>query len=290
MLEKERYQLLSQLFSMANMQEQLLLQTAEESADNTNESKREQLAKQLQEMIDQYMNQLPSVAVSRCPFTGEVLTLKMDDVGIDGLWWNYDAPKRPQANVHPTFFAMDGAMSLGKSVEQFPFMCAPGPDVPSVLPRLLQYIQVKAVISSIQVGPHTAYPIIYFSQPMLEGEPRVNDWGTNRYWETGTSLPELMTPGYYVSMPSDTSEYDFDLTPWIQSGKVLWIAPDDPSMTLHGHLEGCPYINLVGNHNPKYIQNGKVWLEQWEYASEEEVDIGELMRLATQIEEGDFND
>jgi hypothetical protein len=210
-------------------------------------------------LAEDYMADLPNLPLSRCPFTGDVFSMAIDTQGLDGLWWNSDRPMRPSAESLSTFFALDGALKLEGSPERFPFICAPGPDVPYVLPRLLAYVQVKAVVSCIKVGQHTAYPVIYFSDPPLDGVKRVNDWGTERYWETGTPIPELLTPGQWVQLTPDPGEWAFDLAPWIKAGKVLWIAPEDDHFVLRSTVSDCPYLQLSGSHQAKYIQDAKVW-------------------------------
>ena len=247
--------------------------------------------KEIQELLGRYLEGIPVRDLSRCPFTGEKVSLAIDDLGLDGLWWNYDAPKRPENELPATYFALDGALKLGGKPEKAPFLCCPGPDVPFVLPRLLAYTQVKAVISTIQIGPHTAYPIIYYADPMLYGEKRVNDWGTQRYWETGSIIPELWTSGQYVSLIPAASEYDFDLEPWIKAGKLLWIAPGDPGLTLHGHISRCPYLDLPGSRRLKFIRDGKVWEDEEDFEAFEADDPGfdkeHFQRIAKEIVEGE---
>ena len=213
---------------------------------------------------EKYLEGLPEKNVSRCPFTGRILTRRMDHYGIDGLWWDCAHPARPGETLLPTFFCMDGALTLqGGRAENAPFLCRPGPDIPFVLPRLLEYIQVRAVVSRIKIGPHTAYPIVYYADPMLDEEIPVSDWGAERYWGEETAAPRLLAAERYNS--PDPGEYDFELEPWIRAGKLLWIAPGDKSLTLHGHLSHCPYLDLPGSIWPKYIKDGEVWEDGDEY-------------------------
>ncbi|MBU7006560.1 hypothetical protein [Phosphitispora fastidiosa] len=249
------------------------------------------MAKEIQELLRRYLEGLPVRDLSRCPFTGEKFSLAIDDLGLDGLWWNFDAPKRPENQLLATYFALDGALKLGGEPERAPFLCSPGPDVPFVLPRLLEFVQVKAVLSSFKIGPHTAYPIVYYADPMLYGEKRVNDWGTKRYWETGSIIPELWTPGQYVTLTPDASEYDFDLASWIKAGKLLWIAPGDASLTLHGHISSCPYLDLPGSRRLKFIRDGKVWEDEEDYETLEpddpDFDPIHFQKLVEEIERGE---
>lgn len=296
MSKQEKAKILGRLLPLAQSYDQLaadLELLEEEGKENpkqkTLEGQLSGMHKEIQELLRRYLEGLPVRDLSRCPFTGKKFSLAIDDLGLDGLWWNFDAPKRPENELPATYFALDGALKLGGEPEKAPFFCSPGPDVPFVLPRLLEFIQVKAVISSVQIGPHTAYPIVYYADPMLYGEKRVNDWGTQRYWETGSIIPELWTPGQYVSLTPVTSEYDFDLEPWIKAGKLLWIAPGDTSLTLRGHVSRCPFLDLPGSRRLKFIRDGKVWEEEdetWE-PDDPDFDPGHFQRLVKEIERGE---
>jgi len=296
--QQEKAEILGRLLPLAQSYDQQAaeLETFAEEGRESPEQKDWQsqlagLGKEIEELLRRYLEGLPVRDLSRCPFTGEKFSLAIDDLGLDGLWWNFDAPKRPENKLPATYFALDGALQLEGEPEKVPFLCSPGPDVPFVLPRLQEYIQVKAVISSIQIGPHTAYPIVYYADPMLTGEMRVNDWGTQRYWETESIIPELWTPGQYISLSPDSGEYDFDLAPWIRAGKLLWIAPGDESLTLHGHVSRCPYLDLPGSRRLKFIRDGKVWEDEEEYETREpddpDFDPEHFQRLVEEIEKGE---
>ncbi len=296
--QQKKTEILGRLLPLAQSYDQLafepeaiLEQGPESPEQKALEAQMAGMEKEIRDLLQCYLEGLPVLALSRCPFTGEALSLAIDNLGLDGLWWNNDAPKRPENKLPATYFALDGALKLGGEPEKASFLCSPGPDMPFVLPRLLEFVQVKAVISSIKIGPHTAYPIVYYADPMLSGEKRVNDWGTERYWETGSIIPELYTPGQYISLTPDTSEYDFDLVPWIRRGKLLWIMPGDESLTLHGHVSRCPYLDLPGSRRLKYIRDGKVWEEEEEYETQEpddpEFDREHFERLVEEAERGD---
>lgn len=251
----------------------------------------EEMDKEIRQLQQRYLDGLPVRPLSRCPFSGELLAMPIDDGGLDGLWWNNHNPQRPQASLPKTFFALDGALALSGPPEDAPFLCAPGPDVPFVLPRLLQFVQIKAVISALKIGKHMSYPVFYFSEPMLYGEKRVNDWGTERYYDDGNPVPGLLTPGQYVHITPDSDEYDFDLEPWIRSGKLLWIAPDDSRLMLHSHVAGCPYLNLPGSRLPKFIQAGAVWEDVREDMEQDnsEFDREYFRLLLEQLERGEVS-
>jgi hypothetical protein len=258
-----RERIIEDLLDVSGRQAALALQLSGEAGpdgeDTAAHSRLEALAEESAVLLARYRNILPVRALSRCPFTGEAFQMAIDDFDLDGFFWNNNAPKRPKSRFIKTFFALDGALALSGEIKKSPLLCCPGPDVPYVLPRLLQYGEIKAVVSSVKIGPHTGYPVVYYADPVPEGIYRVNDWGTERYWEPGTPVPELFTPGLYIDVPAEPAQMDFDLAPWKRAGKLLWISPGDESLTLHGHASLCPYLNLPGSRRPKYIQNGEVW-------------------------------
>lgn len=244
---------------------------------------------ELSDMIKIYLESLPKQAISRCPFTGNVFEISIDTEGLDGLWWNNSSPQRKEEKFIETFYAIDGALKLAEDIEEFPFLCTPGPDIPYVIPRLLEYDQIKAVISQIKIGKHTAYPIIYFADPMLYYEKRVNDWGSNYYWEDGNVIEEILTPGNFVSLELEIDR-DYDLEKWIKKGKLLWISPTDFKLQLHSYVDGCPYINMQGSGNDKFIQNGEVWEDDWiidegSYIDESDFDKAHFEYIVKLIEE-----
>ena len=209
---------------------------------------------QLAEMRDVYSNLLPSRPLSRCPFSGEVLSHSIDVGGLDGLWWNYDAPVRRLESLPAAYLALDGAVQLEEPLEYAPFLCKPGPGVPGVLPRLLNLPGIKAVVSSIRIGPHRGYPIGYFAAETPAGLERVNTWGTSQY--TFVDRHNMLRWG---ESPVSGSDYDFDLEPWIRGGQLLWIVPGDQTLALQRGTTGCPYLGLDGSRQLQRIERGRAW-------------------------------
>lgn len=271
----ERRQILERLFELDIKWNQLV----------ETEMPTEEVNQEMEGLAETYLNQLPNVNVSRCPFTGEILALVMDVDGIDGLWWNNESPKRPEVILPKTYFAMDGALKLEAPLEVVPFIVTPGPDIPFVIPRLLAFDQVKAVLSTVKIGAHTGYSIIYYANPMLEGEKRVNDWGTDRYWEETDAFSGMITPGQWVRVTPQIEDYDFDLAPYIRRGKLLWIEPFDETLLLKSVVSGCPYLELEGSYKPKFIQDGQVWEDDMTFEFEEEtLNESEHMKMIEVIE------
>lgn len=208
----------------------------------------------LLKLREEYTAGVPVIPLSRCPFTGEVMSHSIDHFDLDGLWWNYEAAVRPKEELPSTYFALVGAVRLTGKIPWFPFLCKPGPEVPYVVPRLLQHPAVLAVLSSVTIGEHQGYAITYFAHPIPHDLPRLNTWGTNEY----AFLDEKGEVGW-DAQPEDPGEFDFNLEPWVASGQLRWIAPGDKSLTLRDSVADCPYLELAGRQTIARIQGEKVW-------------------------------
>ena len=229
--------------------------TFDESRLHTPEGRESQtrLRETLFAVRDEYVAGVPYRQFSRCPFTGDVLTHSIDDVDLDGLWWNYEAPSRPPETLPPTYFALTGAVKLNAPPTPAPFLCKPGPEPPYVIPRMLEHPDVLAVVSHVRIGVHDGYAIVYFSQqqPAIK---RANTWGTNEY----TVLRADGERGWDAASEWE-ADLDFELAPWIERQKLKWIAPGDASMTLRDTVDGCPYIGVAGRREYVRIRAGEVW-------------------------------
>jgi hypothetical protein len=226
----------------------------------------------LGEMRDQYRLNVPVLPLSRCPYTNQVVYHSIDHYGLDGLWWNSEAPIRPVEVLPSSFFMLNGALDLGK-IEKTTFVVKPGPEVPYVIPEILSLPQFKAVISKVKIGDHTGYPIFYFIEDWEEAVEPMNNWGTN-YWsfldadmqlgyhEYGVYAEE-QEPDYSDEEIIDDEDeeieytYDFDLAKWVDDGKLLWVAPDDPAFMLRKGTSGCPYLNLSGSRQFSVLFDGE---------------------------------
>jgi hypothetical protein len=214
------------------------------------------LIRRKQQIWDEYREKLPRIPVSRCPFTGQVVLHSLDPYGIDGLWWNYEGSDRPAfEDVPETFCAITGALTLQQEIEKTSFLVKPGPEVPYVIPRLLENETVKAVLSSLKVGRHTAFVIVYFTEFPLKGVKWPNHWGLS-YYSSGTSGADFR---WYETYDNEDT-LDFDLKPWIRNGKLQWISFKDDAMVLHSSITSCPYLDLPGKREILRIQSGKWWV------------------------------
>jgi hypothetical protein len=214
---------------------------------NGGDAREARLARQAYSII------LPNVVLSRSPLTGELITPRFDPVDLDGPWWDAHSPIRGTVDLPADVASFAGAVALGDQVASAPFLASPGPGLPFVYPDLLFNMDVVAVVSSVRIGPHTGYPILYFADPLPPGGPFLDWWGARgyRYGPHGAEV-EGSSPGY-------EGDWDYDLTSWIRNERLLWIAPGDDEWALRRGLDGCPFVGLEGEKGIARVQNGEVW-------------------------------
>jgi hypothetical protein len=207
---------------------------------------------EIDSLWERYLATLPIVALSRSPLSGDILEYAIDVAGVDGLWWNYSHPVRPLQKLPADFVGLAGTLRVESPLERTPFEVRPGPEVPYVVPRLLALPGVCAVLSQVQIGPHDGYAIAYFADHPEDVARRVNTWGTD-FYEVVDDQGTLMW-----SYGGDTAalDRDFDLKPWMEAGKLLWIQPGDTSMTLCSATQACPFLALKGSQMDSTLFDG----------------------------------
>jgi len=203
--------------------------------------------------LGEYADRLPRIVMSACPFTGEALKRSFDRWGLDGPWWYQDReftieePRPP-----PSFKILLGALQLGgRTPVESRDPLIPGPEVPFVVPRLLGLPGMVAVVSSLQLDTgDTAYPIAYFSEESIAPADLHQPWLHQEFWFT---TPEGKS-GWLVA----NDVWDFDLAPYLQSGKLRWIAPGDSNGVVvdEENWDRCPYVDLPGDRFPQSIAGG----------------------------------
>jgi hypothetical protein len=137
---------------------------------------------------------------------------------------------------------MVGAVRLSEPVASAPFFRTPGPDAPYVVPRILSHPETCAVVSEIRIGSHIGWAIAYYSTLRQLGISLENFWGTNQY-------DVYDDEGRWIGWDEHSqnlNEYDFELEPWLDSGRLLWIEPGDDTAELRRGADGCPYVGIEG--------------------------------------------
>lgn len=210
----------------------------------------------LSDLLHLYREGLPRLPIARDPYSGDVFDFAVDTFGLDGPWWDYHYPVRPADEPPASVFSITGAMSIEHAPPTFAHVAKVGPGAPFVVPRLLAHDAVTAVISQIDVAGNPAWPITYFADPPLLDHHRFNTWGANRYhwrWPDGDWR--------WNDCTEDAETLDFDLLPWIESGKLRWIAPGDRTLVLRDTTARCPYRRIAGVQAFQRVSQGKVWTQ-----------------------------
>jgi hypothetical protein len=207
----------------------------------------------IEDLTREYLDLITYRGISRCPHTGIVAIYPIDDFGLDGLFWRFDAPVRPLSDLPPTLFALTGAVDVDELVEAAPFLVKPGPGAPYVLPRLLVDEQATAVVSSLSIGRHQAYCIAYYASRPLDTFSAAAEWGTDEW-----TLRYPQGAAATLAMLELETERDYDLAPWIESGRLSWIAPGDDTLTLRTGTDDCPYLEAGGRRSEILIEDGIV--------------------------------
>lgn len=220
----------------------------------------DQMANMLTAAAQEYTRKTPVIPVSRCPISKQVAYHSIDYYGIDGPWWDYTKPLRPVESLPVTFFTSTGAMKLNGPVTYTNHQVRPGPEAPYVVRHLIESDEIKAVISSIKVGQNQAYMVFYYSGSDTPSAEPTRLWGMYR-WERADKYGRVG----HLEIDDRDYVYDFDLMRWVRMGKLLWIAPNDPTMTLREGVQGCPYLNIEGSKKFQIIIDGEV-----SYPEEEE--------------------
>ncbi|MBT9130901.1 MAG: hypothetical protein DDT42_01313 [candidate division WS2 bacterium] len=208
---------------------------------------------EIYQLGETYRNSLPDLAISRCPFTGQVLNYYIDNEGLDGLWWNFYDPVRKDTPAMETFLTLTGAMKINQPLDNTDFLVEVGPEIPYVLPELLNDENTLAVLSSFKIGVHTAFVVVYFSKKPSSVILRPDEWSTDRYYYQDENGEVVWSQADEIMKIKD-----FDLVPWIEAGKLFWILPEDRELNLRADVRQCPYIGLTGNKNTQIIQNGEL--------------------------------
>lgn len=231
---------------------QAVLEALEDAlADGEPEADRHE--RQRQQLRDEYADLLPWVAVARCPFTDEATFVRIDVGGLDGPWWDFRDPVRPfEESLPSTFLELTGALGVDH-VPSTVFLAVPGPEVPYVLPGLLGRDGVVAVLTSLRVGDFDAFTVSYFVDQATS-----NDVRPPPAWGAEESTPRSGAANVDPTLALEAN-FDFELRPWIERDKLLWVVPMDSTLELRSGTQDCPYLDLPGRRSVIHLQGGRAW-------------------------------
>jgi hypothetical protein len=202
------------------------------------------------EKLEEYFERLPRVVMSVCPYCGKALKRSIDPFGLDGHWWAQERlvnVREPEACPH--FKVMLGALKVrpGDPVEAT-HNVQPGPDVPFVVPRLLELPGMIAVVGRIELETgDVAFPIAYFSDKKIRAVDLHATWLRSEYWfkdESGNSCWNI-----------SNDEWSFELKKFLEDKRLHWT---DMKTVMTAEDEQWPYEDLEGVRRPQIIYDGEV--------------------------------
>lgn len=208
-----------------------------------------------QQLLMEYAENIPYIAVSRCPICNEKLEVAIDTYGLDGPWWWKDCPvDLPTHMACEHFQIFLGALDLkGRQPLEISRTVIPGPSLPFVTDRLLLIEGVKAVLSAIEIRPgYQGYLTAYYSKEPLEQSELHQEWRHETY--------SLKNPdGEAVAAEQKLDFWNFYLDDWMGQEKLYFISPGDESLSLKDEMP------LVFNRNDgikmhQSITNGEIQL------------------------------
>jgi len=209
------------------------------------------------QVLGEYGDRLPRVVLGICPFTRQPLRGSFDPFALDGPWWWKDLPfEIDEPAPPPTFRVLLGALALnGREPAETGDEVIPGPEVPYVVPRLLNLPGMAAVISRLELATgDVAYPVSYWSTLDIPAEDLHQPWLRPDLWfdDEGGSQSWLIA----------NDPWDFDLAPWIAADKLYWIEPGNDQVLGRASGGNCPYLELKGDRVPQSLGGGgRVLLE-----------------------------
>lgn len=186
-----------------------------------------------------YFGEIPLVPMSLCPFCAEELLQPFDSFGLDGLWWRPEAGPEPVPSC-PHFCVVRGAVSFGSKRPVAPyFEVHPGPEVPYVLPSLLEQPGMVCVVGKLEMrNGFVAYSIAYFSEVRPRPVRLTAPWPRTIY----TYRTDHGDARWRVA----AEHWDFDLAPWIRHGRLRWLLPESGGVRLNDSGDDCAFVGLPG--------------------------------------------
>lgn len=182
-----------------------------------------------------YLDRLPRVVMSCCPFDGRPLVRTFDPHGFDGLWWQSwaaadEGPSCPHFCLVRAAIERRSGPAQGAERDE--------PEAHHVIPRILAMPGMVAVLSQLEMlGGDKIYVTAYFATQRPAVQLLAANWPRRQYLYT-TALGQ-----HRWRFESD--EYDFDLRPWLMDRKIEWCEPgSNNELISSAPREQCPFIDL----------------------------------------------
>ncbi len=198
----------------------------------------------------EYAEALPTVVVSRCPFCDKPACVRCDLIDFTGPWWHPDFVVPDEASRCPHFLGVLGSVHRnGETHMAGRLDVFPGPEVPFVVPRLLSFPGMTAVVGTLTMrNGCTAYPVGYFAPRRPPTEDRFASWArTVHAFDTPTG------PGWR----GPEAEREFELYRFVLAGAVQLL---NSSMKLYVPSADDPLLRVAGSTASTAVRRRSSWV------------------------------
>lgn len=232
------------------------------AADSEYYSKKEAISRS---WLLHYLPHLPIYLLARCPFCGGKVSESVDTFSLNGFGWNND-------QMEPSGRGWWGGTVPGagtfRRVNSFHSECQHtrlvlygvnlngcekfdeldwssifiGAERPYLIPSVLQVEDTCAVLHSLPLGRVTDREYV----------PRYTIYFTTYFTQRAQEFDQALEPYRSKDGPPRIAPYDvadYDLSPWVQEGRLFWLDSTHPDLPLAGGAltqQPFPYANVVG--------------------------------------------
>lgn len=229
------------------------LRKVDEALETEDEAAEDRFSLEAEQIEKAYFEGLPRIVMSCCPFDGKPLVRSIDPYGLNGLWWRSDASPT-ELPACPHFCVLRGGIHFNQNKPVGgSFEAHTGPEIPYVIPRLLEKPGMIVVLSQVTMatGP-IAHLMAYFAERRPSAEELAAHW-PRKIYHYKTAFAEV---GWRV----DNEQWDFNLAPWLAKEKVRWCPPGSDNTTLNAIPSAkCPYLDLQGVRQPIVVEGEQMW-------------------------------
>ena len=185
------------------------------------------------------MTRLPTFQFSVCPICSAKYEHTIDPYGFDGIFWAHMTNKVESNCEHACLIRSAYICRRTPEPLYFNNRNSLGPEIPYVIPRILKMPAMQAVITQIDLDiGDTLYAITYFSIQEFGDRELTSHWDDDQY--------EACEP------PTDI--WDFNLRPWVESGKLRWCENTENGLVLsNAPADACPFYGMKGHIGKQFL-------------------------------------
>ena len=204
---------------------------------------------QIRALPPDFIDQLPSYTIARCPYCGQENIERLDTysickwrtkLGNSVFHGNGISHHCQHFTLTQPFFHFHNIWPEGARGQL-------APEKPHVIGHILETGACKAVIHALPICHieddkflplYTLFMVTYFAPHPL--------WANRRILDFSTNYVEPLVVWYFVD-PPEGCEHWWDLDLYVEDGSLYWVDADDPELNIYTKdLSKFPYGNIEG--------------------------------------------